>query len=295
MSKKRILFIINPLAGTDRVKALQKDIEAHLDFSVFEPKLVYTQHAKHGIELAKNAVKNHFDIVVAVGGDGSVNDIVNGLYGSAVVMGIIPKGSGNGLARSLKIPLYQKKAIQNLNQLHQIQIDVGKADQYLFVSNAGVGFDTVVTHQFQSSQRRGFQTYIQVILKNIWKYQPKKWQVTLDSHTFETTSFMLTAANAPQLGYNFKIANQADLNDGHLNLINIRKFPTPAASLIGLQAFMGKLNRSRFVTERLVKQINIAHPELNLLQIDGETRPCPSEITIKIMPEKLNILAGSNF
>lgn len=295
MPQKKILFIINPMAGTERVKLLQKDIEAYLDSSVFAYDWVYTQYAKHGIALAQNAVRDHYDIVVAVGGDGSVNDVVNGLYGTSTLLGIIPKGSGNGLARSLQIPLQQKKAIQNLNRLRVVDIDVGKADGHLFVSNAGVGFDTVVTDLFQSSTQRGFQTYLQIILKQVWRYPSKKWQVTVDGEKYKTTSFMLTAANAQQLGYNFIIAKDADLSDGYFNFINMRKFPSSLAATIGLRAFMGKLDSSRFVSQKLAKRIVIAHPELKLLQIDGETRPCQSEILIEMMPKKLRVLAGTNF
>lgn len=290
ISKKKVLFIINPRAGVDRVKALQEDIDHYIDHDLFSIKLVYTEHAKHGVALAREGVAKGANLVVAVGGDGSVNDIVHGLYGSDVAMGIIPKGSGNGLARSLKIPLDQREALKRLNKFSVKHIDVGSADGHLFVSNAGVGFDTVVTKKFEHSQKRGFKAYISIILKSIWSYEPKLWQVEADGAYFETQSFMLTAANAIQLGYGFKVAPEADITDGYFELVNIKKFPKILASNIAIRAFTGGIKSSPYVSIKRAKNIKISHPNLKQLQIDGESLSCSSEILIKMMPKQLKVL-----
>ncbi|HLS29667.1 MAG TPA: diacylglycerol kinase family protein, partial [Flavobacteriaceae bacterium] len=275
---KKVLFIINPLSGTDRIKALQKDIEKNLDLNVFDYEIIYTQFPNHGEILAVEGVKKNFDIIVAVGGDGSVNDVIKGLYGSPAILGIIPMGSGNGLARSLKIPLNEVKAIQLLNTFHIQEIDVGKADGHLFASNAGVGFDQVVTDEFSNNQRRGFLAYIGIILKNIWFYKPKKWTIEIDGKTTKTNSFMLTVANAVQLGYGFQIAPKSKIDDGYFDLVNVKKFPVLLASLIALRAFSGTIHKSRFVTTQKIKKVRISHPELNQFQLDGENLPCGNEI-----------------
>lgn len=288
---KRILFIINPKAGVDRIKALQKEIERNIDHRLFQYEVVYTEYAKHGTLLARKGVEAGFDLIVAVGGDGSVNDVVNGIYGTNATLGIIPKGSGNGLARSLKIPMNQSKALLLLNKWKVRKIDVGTVENHLFVSNAGVGFDVQVIEDFSKSSRRGLLTYLTVILKDVWKYPVKEWDICADEEKIKNRFFMLTVANASQLGYGFKIAPGAELDDGFFDLVTIRRFPKVMASGIALRAFSGKISGSPLVSVRKVKEITISHPDLSILQFDGEAAACGDRITIKMMPEKLRVLS----
>lgn len=288
---KKILFIINPLAGVDRIKSLRQHLTENLDQNSFEYSIHYTEYAKHGTAIARKAAKNGIDIVVAVGGDGSVNDVINGIYGTETIFGIIPKGSGNGLARSLEIPVDEVKAIQRLNRLNIQTIDLGEADGNLFASNAGVGFDTVVTQKFRSSKKRGLIAYLKIILSSIWSYKIKDWEVEIDGQKpFLTRSFMLTAANAKQLGYGFKIAPEADLSDGYFHFVNVRKFPIPMAASIAFRAFMGTTQKSHYVKTQLAREIRISHPKLHTLQLDGEAIPCKNSIQIKILPNRLKVL-----
>src|SRR5690625_7999612 len=122
----------------------------YLDSTLFRFEIVYTEYAGHGEILAKKAVEENFDVVVAVGGDGSVNEVIRGLYGSRLVLGIIPKGSGNGLARRLQIPLHQKSAIQLLNDYHFQEINIGTAHKYWFASTAAILLYTSVTKVFRT-------------------------------------------------------------------------------------------------------------------------------------------------
>lgn len=276
----------------DRIKSLKSAIDKYLDSDLFRYEIVYTEHPQHGVELAKNGAEKGFDLIVAVGGDGSVNDVINGIYGSKAALGIIPKGSGNGLARSLKIPLNEARAIQLFNQWHLHNIDIGQADSHLFASNAGVGFDTIVTEQFSKSKRRGFTSYLAIILKGLWRYSIYEWDLEIDGQKTKSKSFMITAANASQLGYGFKIAPHADLEDGYFDLICIRKFPKLLAGLIALRAFSGKILGSPYVTTRRSREIIISHPELKIVQFDGEAHSCGSRIVIKMMPQKMAVIAN---
>ncbi len=290
-SMKSVLFIINPHSGVDRLKSIEKAIDEHLDKTLFSYKIAHTAYAKHGIELAQQGVKDDFDLIVAVGGDGSVNDVLHGIYGSDVTLGIIPMGSGNGLARSLDIPLSPAKAIALINQWHIHPIDVGQADGHLFLSNAGVGFDTLVTEKFSHSEHRGLTAYTSIVIKNFWTYTPKTWQVTIDGKTTETEAFMLTAANAKQLGYGFQIAPKAELCDGLFDLVLVKKFPALMGGIISIRAFLGAITESAYISTHKAKEITITHPDLKALQVDGETFTCNSSITIKMMPKQLKVLA----
>jgi diacylglycerol kinase (ATP) len=287
---EKVIFIINPKSGVDRVKALQSLIDLHLDRNKYQYEIAHTQYAKHGTELARNAAGNGFDVIVAVGGDGSVNDIISGIHGTKVRLAIIPKGSGNGLARSLHIPLDPAKAIEVINNGKTAVIDLGKADDRIFVSNAGVGFDALVARKFAKSNRRGMAIYSWIVTKYLWMYKEWKWNIEVDGVPMQEKAFILTVANAAQFGYNFKIAPLADLQDGLFDIIIIKKYPKILGALIALRAFNGTLMKSKYVLHFKGKKVTISHPKLNLLQMDGDVHKCGNEVKIEMMSACLNIL-----
>lgn len=287
---KKILFIINPRSGVDRVKALQGLIEQHLDKSQYTYEIAYTQYAKHGTELARKATEENFEVIVAVGGDGSVNDIIAGMYGTNAALAIIPKGSGNGLARSLKIPLDPVHALALINKGNTATIDLGKADSRIFVSNTGVGFDALVARKFAKSSRRGMAIYSWIVTKYLWMYKEWKWDIVVDGTPMREKAFILTVANAAQFGYNFKIAPLADLQDGLFDIVIIKKYPKILGALIALRAFRGTLMKSKYVLHFKGKNITISHPQLSLLQMDGDVHKCGHEVKIEMLQASLNIL-----
>lgn len=287
---EKILFIINPKSGVDRVKALQGLIEKHLDHARFTPEIAYTQYAKHGTELAREAAAKGFKTIVAVGGDGSVNDIIAGIYGTDATLAIIPKGSGNGLARSLRIPLDPVKAIELINLGHKSTIDLGRADGRIFVSNAGVGFDALVARKFAKSTRRGMAMYSWIVTKHLWTYKEWQWEIEVDGETLSEKAFILTVANAEQFGYNFRIAPSADLQDGLFDIVIIRKYPKILGSAIAIRAFNGSILRSKYVRHLKGKKVIIRHPKLNLLQMDGDVHSCGHEVSIEMIPAALPVI-----
>ncbi len=287
---EKVLFIINPKSGVDRVKALQGLIDQHLDQRKYHYEIAHTQYAKHGTELARNAAANGIEVIVAVGGDGSVNDVITGIYGTKARLGIIPKGSGNGLARSLQIPLDPAKAIEVINQGKTAVIDLGKADQRIFVSNAGVGFDALVARKFAKSNRRGMAIYSWIVTKYLWMYKEWKWNIEVDGVPMQERAFILTVANAAQFGYNFKIAPLADLQDGLFDIVIIKKYPKILGALIALRAFNGTLMKSKYVLHFKGKKVTISHPQLSLLQMDGDVHKCGPEVNIEMLKASLNIL-----
>lgn len=289
---KSILFIINPKAGVDRVKAIQDAIASILDQTVFDIRYAYTEFPKHGIELARKAAADHIDIVVSVGGDGSLNDVVTGLQGSDTILGIIPKGSGNGLARSIGIPLKLEKALEVINRQNVQSLDVGKANDHYFISNAGVGFDALITKAFEGNNARGFKTYLSLIIKNFRRFKAQEWVLNIDGQEIREKAFMITIANAPQLGYNFFIAPQAKLNDGMLDVVIIREHPSILTPVIGLQAFMGAIQESRYVQHYSGREIRISNPHNTIMQVDGDAISCNTgePIGISILHKAVKVL-----
>ncbi len=282
MTRKHLVFIINPRAGVEREKEIKQAIADHIDSEQYSHEIVYTQFAKHGTELARNAAGNGAYSVVAVGGDGSVNDVAQGLIGTNTLLSIIPKGSGNGLARTMGIPLETGAAMKVINGGRVMEMDVAYANDRAFFSNAGVAFDALVSKKFAKSLRRGFMVYSWLVTKYLWLYKPWQFDITIDGQKLSEKAFMVNVANGQQFGYNFKIAPMADYTDGMLDLIIVRSFPKILGGLIALRAMAGNITDSKYVTHIRGKKITITHPELKLMQTDGDAHPCENHITFTV-------------
>ncbi len=290
MSSKHIVFIINPKSGVERQKEIQEGIDAHLDKVQFSHELLYTQFAKHGTTLAKEAARNGAYAVVAVGGDGSVNDVVQGLLGTDTLLGIIPKGSGNGMARTMNIPLDTNEAIIVINKGNVTNLDVAYANDRAFISNAGVAFDALISKKFAKSERRGLMVYSWLVTKHMWLYKSWDWQITVDGKELTKRAFMVNVANGQQFGYNFKIAPMADFTDGFLDLIVIKRFPKILGGVIALRAMNGTIASSRYVEHIRCKEITISHPSLRLMQTDGDAHACENSINFRIQPAAIKVI-----
>ncbi len=287
---KHLVFIINPHSGVDRQKAIQQAIETNLDTTQFSWEIQHTQHAGHGTELAKLAADNNAFAVVAVGGDGSVNDVAKGLVGSHTALAIIPKGSGNGMARSLNIPLKVEQAISVINGNNTIMMDLGFVNEYSFISNAGVGFDTIVSQQFASSKKRGLMVYAWLTIKNLLSYNELDWQLTVDDITTTERAFIINVANGKQFGYNFQIAPDASWTDGLFDVIIIRKFPKLLGFTIAWRALRGTIHHSPYVRVVRGKKVTISHPSLQYFQTDGDAQPAKNPLQFNIEPAVLKVV-----
>ena len=282
MSKKHIVFIINPKSGVERQKEIKEAIEAHLDKVHYSHEILNTEFAKHGTVLAKEAARNGAYAVVAVGGDGSVNDVVQGLLGTNTLLAIIPKGSGNGMARTMRIPLDTNEAIKVINAGNIAAMDVAFANDKPFISNAGVAFDALISKKFAKSEKRGLMVYSWLVTKYMWLYKSWDWKIIIDGKEIKERAFMVNVANGKQFGYNFQIAPMASFTDGLLDIIIIRKFPKILGGLIAARAMMGTLAKSPYVRHITGKEITISHPSLRLMQTDGDAHACEPSISFRI-------------
>src|ERR1044071_4668806 len=171
MSKQHLVFVVNQKSGVERRKSIQLAIDKKLNQEKFSYEIVQTEYPKHGTFIARDAAARKVHAVVAVGGDGSVNDIATGLWGSETALAIVPKGSGNGMARTLNIPRDTEQAIDIINKGQITYIDIGFANGVPFISNAGVAFDVLISHEFAKSTRRGFAAYSWLVTKHLWMYR----------------------------------------------------------------------------------------------------------------------------
>ena len=282
MTKKHIVFIINPKSGVERQKEINEAVLAHLDERKYTHEIWNTEYAKHGITLAREAAQKGAYAVVAVGGDGSVNDVVQGLLGTDTLLAIIPKGSGNGMARTMRIPLDTAGAIKVINKGNTGDMDIAYANGKPFISNAGVAFDALISKKFAKSEKRGLMVYSWLVTKYMWLYQERDFKIVVDGKEHTSKAFMVNVANGQQFGYNFKIAPMASFSDGILDIIIIRKFPKILGGTLVARAMTGTIVKSPFVKHLTGKEITISNPMLKLMQTDGDAHVCEPEIKFTI-------------
>ena len=223
--KKKIRFIINPYSGTSRGEEIPRLINKVIDATIFDVEIFQTEYAGHGEKLSADAVSKKYYAVVAVGGDGSIQEIARATCGTETMIGIIPKGSGNGLSRHLSISMDSETAIATINRCNSATLDVMKINNQLCVNVFGIGFDAHVASLFSKTKKRGYFTYVKLVLSEFSKFQPLELSIMADGKELKLKSFLLTLANGSQFGNNAMIAPKADLKDGLIDVCSLKKFP----------------------------------------------------------------------
>jgi len=290
--KKKILFIINPVSGVKHKKKqeLPRIIEEIFPKEEFLCNISYTEYAGHARLLAAQAVEDNLDIVVAVGGDGSINDIARALTFSQTKLGIIPLGSGNGLSHFLKIPFQLKKALEVIKEEAVIKADTVTVNNELFVSIAGLGFDASVAKHFAEGSSRGFFSYLKSVLSLYFNYRPKKYHITIDGNEIVERALMVNFANSNQFGYKTTIAPQADITDGLVDITIIKKMPLLKIPIVIFKLFRGKIDQSRYVLTLKANEALITRKKGKYLNLDGEPIRFEKEINLKVNAASLQII-----
>lgn len=288
--KKRILFIVNPISGGKKKNGFEQRAIEELDATVYDADFAFTKYVNHAYELAVGAVGSGIDVVVAVGGDGTINEIASALNGTSTVLGIVPEGSGNGLALYLGIPLNERAAIRRLNRFESIMIDSGDINGHLFFNMAGIGFDASVSDRFANDKIRGPIGYLKAVLGEISTYKPKQYRLQIDGEKIEREAFMISVANSPQYGNNAYIAPQASITDGVLDVCIIHKFPLYTFPMMLFHLFNKTADKSEYVEIISGKQIHIARETADAVHVDGEPKEMGTELEIDVNPSSLRIL-----
>jgi len=283
-------FIINPFAGSrDNLKFCRK-LFLQLDKNGVRYESTVTRAPGHGTELAKEKHADTERLLVSVGGDGTFNEIASALVGTSREMAHIPRGSGNGLARMLKIPIKIDKIPDYLEMGVGRPIDVGTINDDYFFCTCGFGFDALIAHDFSTSTKRGLKTYVRSVLKRFWNYRGVEARLVLDGEEIAGRFFTVTFANANQYGNDAFIAPYADLQDGLIDVTLIRPFPLVFAPLVTM-ALMGKwIHKLPFVETRQVKSAGIYSVSLPFFHSDGDVYDAQLPVRIGVKERALNIL-----
>lgn len=286
----KILFIINPKSGKGRDP---QDTVNCIKLNFPQAAWALTTGPRHATELAAQAVSQQYEAVVAVGGDGTINETAQALVNTPTALGVVPGGSGNGFARELRMPLHLQESVFCLQKAKTVRCDVGQANGELFLNLAGVGIEAQIAYDFMQygkTGKRGMWPYFKLGAKDAFTYQPKEMQLEYDGRQETLRPLSVTFANGTQYGSNFKIAPQASLTDGWLEKVvikNVHKLKLLAAAptfFTDNPAHLGVTDTTR------VKHVLLRQPGEIIYHLDGEPKKTQDQLEIKILPAALNVL-----
>ena len=293
MSKKRnITFIINPISGTHSKDEIPQMIDEVLDKDMFDYKVILTEYAGHAADIAREEAAKGTDIVAAVGGDGTVNEVARSLTHKDTALAIVPCGSGNGLARHLCLPMDIRKAIEMINACKIESFDYGVINEMPFFCTCGMGFDAFISLKFAESGKRGPVTYVENVLKEGLKYKPETYEVSDESGARKYKAFLIACANASQYGNNAYIAPGATMKDGEMDVIVMEPFDVLDAPQIAADLFMKTLgNNSKIKTFR-TKRLHIHRSEAGAIHYDGDPIMTDADVDVHIEHDGIRIVTN---
>ena len=295
MAKQIISFIINPISGTRKKDSWPEMIYRNMDTSRFDVRIFFTERAGHASELAHQQIEEGIRYIVAAGGDGTVNEVARAVRDTPAAMGIIPCGSGNGLARHLHIPLKLADALKHINYASVVSIDYGVVNDNPFFCTFGVGFDAHVSQSFAMSKKRGFWTYVFSIVRELFKYRSRKYKLKIDGNKLKAKAFTVTIANASQFGNNAYISPHADIADGNLDVCIISPFPRFKVAFLACRLLRKSIHKSRYYRMIRGKKIMIKRKHEGEAHLDGDPYMMGKKLKIKIVPQGLKVLVSRGF
>ncbi len=289
---KNILFIMNPISGTQSKAGIPEVIEKKLDKTAFSYSIAYTERPGHATEMALRAAAQGIDIVVAVGGDGTVNEVGRGLLGTRTAMAILPCGSGNGLARHLMLPMNAGKAVEIINYDEVHDLDYGLINGHPFFCTCGMGFDAFISMKFAEAGKRGPITYVEKVLKDGLSYKPETYEIEDESGKKLVKAFLLTCANASQYGNNVFIAPQASMSDGLLDVIVIKPFDIIEAPQVALELFNKTIDMNTKVQTFKARNIHVHRAMPGLIHFDGDPLMTDADVNISVVHKGIKVVVN---
>lgn len=283
---------MNPISGTIRKSGIPKIIEKTLDKEYYEFSIAETNYSGHAYEIAKDAKEKGFYAVVAVGGDGTVNEVAKAIVHSDTALGILPCGSGNGLARHLMLPLDIQKAVEVINMHTVHDLDYGLINNIPFFCTCGMGFDAFISMKFAEAGKRGPVTYLENILREGLKYKPETYEIIDENGTSIRRAFLISCANASQYGNNAYIAPQASMSDGLLDITIMEPLDMIEASQISIDMFNKTLNNNSKIKTFKTKHIQVHREKAGFIHYDGEPVMTDADVDISVVNKGIKIIVN---
>lgn len=295
-----VWYIVNPISGTRDKSTIVSLIDQYMAPEKFKYEILYTEHRGHAAELTKDAIEQGIDIVVAVGGDGTVNEIARTLVGSETALGIIPCGSGNGLARHLALPMNAEGALRIISERTIHKLDYCTINSQPFFCTAGVGFDASLSDKFAKAGRRGLITYVENALKVGLSYHPETYQLEIEGMNgvpgttlLEKKAFLITCANASQYGNDFYIAPHASMQDGLMDVTILEPFNILETGIIAFQMVNKIIHHNAHCTYFKCQALKIHRTAPGVIHYDGDPKEDGKDIEVRIVPRNINIVINS--
>ena len=292
MAKKKIVFILNPISGTTSKAGIPHLIDTYLDKELFDYSIRETERAGHASEIARECADQGVDIVVAVGGDGTVNEVARAIVETKTALGIIPCGSGNGLARHLMIPINAKGAITNINKCVIHDLDYGCINGMPFFCTCGMGFDAFISMKFAMAGKRGPITYVENVLKAGLSYKPETYEIEDETGTETYKAFLVSVANASQYGNDAYIAPQASMSDGMLDVIIMEPFDMIQAAQVSIDMFNKTLDKNSQIKTFHSKHIHIHRAKPGVIHYDGDPIMADADVDITIREKGIRVIVN---
>ncbi len=289
----KIVFIVNPFSGTTNKADFKSIVESTIDTGIYSPIIKYTEYAGHGKILAAEAVDENTDTVVAVGGDGTVNEIAQSLAGSETNLGIIPAGSGNGFSRHLHIPIHTRKAIEVINKKIIWRVDTCRVNDHFFINVAGIGFDAKIAYLTKHNNHRGFLPYFTATMKESLNYELADLEIQADNKILRGRYISAIVANASKYGYQFTVAPKADITDGIFDIILIKEAPVYRYFMSAYRFLNKTVDKSRLVESVRATKISIKCKNPIHFHVDGEAIAPTDRYDFEMNSKSLNVISGA--
>lgn len=291
MKERRALLVINPVAGTRSKHGLEDVVSRCLEDVGVTVESLSTAGPGDAAEFAAHAASEGYEMVISAGGDGTVNEIAGALSHTGTALGIIPLGSGNGLARSLGIPQDVGEALRIIAGGHFMMCDRGIVNSLPFYCTFGVGFDAAVSEKFASMKRRGRITYVRSVFKEFLKYRSQPYAISLGGAVLTEQAFLIAVCNAPQYGNNAYIAPQAKLSDGLLDITVIHSGSPLSTVLVGMDLLTGYIDRNTMIDTFRVSAATITRLGCGAVHLDGDPLTLGKSLEIMCDPAALKVYA----
>lgn len=287
----KTLLLVNPISGTVSKHRIVPYILRKMRSKGMDMDVARTEYPGHAHILAADAAKQGYDAVLVCGGDGTVNEAASGLVGTNTVLGIIPAGSGNGLARHLGIPVDVSRSLKVIAQRKVIKADYGTANDKPFFCTFGVGFDAAVSERFARQKRRGIMMYLKSAIDEYINFSPEEYTIEANGKVLTDKAFLVVVCNASQYGNNAFIAPDASVTDGELDLTIVHADNAFEHARFGIDLLTGFVGKNAQIDTIRVKSAKIRRTKEGVAHIDGDPKIMPCEIEIDCHPGAIKLFA----
>ena len=291
---RKLLFIVNPNAGKRISEKIIDTIRREFPQNIYYQVAIW-KDKDHFEEITSLLKSEGYTDAIAVGGDGTVNHVAKTILGTSIRLGIVPIGSGNGLARSLGLSVKIEEVIRQIAAGKTATIDSGLVNNRPFFCTSGIGFDAHIGHLFATSVKRGLQSYVKITIRELFKYRAKNYTLQLNGQTINRKAFLITVANAGQYGNDFYIAPQASMQDGAFHVVILKPFNPLHLPMLMTRILSKKAHLNSRIETYVTDKLTIIREDKDTIHFDGEPALEEKEVRYENKPDSLNVIVGEKF